>query len=78
MKTHSFPSKISDFNIYHVFAPFVKLYRCRFLCFFSLCDIRNKPVFLFLEHSRLMEVKQKKHVKNVKFWSLNPHYKRSD
>ena len=23
---------------------------CRFLYFFSLCDVRNKPVFLLLEH----------------------------
>ena len=66
------------FNTYHVFAPFVKRRGCRFLYFFSLCDIRNESVFLLLEHSILREVKQKKHIKNMKFWFLNPSYKRSD
>ena len=66
------------FNIYDVFAPFVKLRGCRFLYFFSLCDVRNKAVFLLLEHSSPRRVKQKKYVKNVKFWPLNPYYKRSD
>ena len=47
------------FNIYHVFAPFVKLCGCRFLYFFSLCDVRNEVVFLLLEHSSLRGVKQK-------------------
>ena len=27
--------------------------RCKFVYFFSLCDIRNEVVFLILEHSRL-------------------------
>ena len=66
------------FNIYHIFTPFVKLRRCRFLYFFSLCDVRNEAVFLLLEHSSPRGVKQKKHVKNVKFWPLNPYYKRSN
>ena len=35
------------FNIYHVFAPFVKL---RLFYFFSLYDIREKTLFLILEH----------------------------
>ena len=51
------------FNIYHVFAPFMKLCGCRFLYFFSLCDIRIEVVFLILEHSSPREVKQKKHKK---------------
>ena len=51
------------FNIYHIFAPFVKLRGCRFLYFFSLCDVRNEAVFLLLEHSSPRGVKQKKHVK---------------
>ena len=59
------------FNIYHVFAPFMKLCGCRFLYFFSLWDVRNEVVFLFLEHSSLRGGKQKKHVKNMKFWSYN-------
>ena len=63
------------FNIYHVFAPFMKLCGCRFLYFFSLWDVRNEAVFLFLEHSSLRGGKQKKHVKNMKFW---PYNKRSD
>ena len=46
--------KFAIFNIYHVFAPCVKLCGCRFLYFFSLCDVRNKVVFLVLEHSSLM------------------------
>ena len=43
--------KLAIFNIYHVFAPFMKLRGSRVLNFFSLYDIRNKAVFLFLEHS---------------------------
>ena len=66
------------FNIHHVFAPFVKLQGCRFLYFFSLCDVRKEAVFLLLEYSLLRGVKQKKHQKNVKFWPLNTYYKRSD
>ena len=48
------------FNIYHIFAPFLKLCGCRFLYFFSLCDVRNKVVFLIPEHISLRGVKQKK------------------
>ena len=41
-----FLQKLAIFNIYHVFASFVKLCGYRFLYFFSLCDVRNKAVFL--------------------------------
>ena len=58
-----FLQKLAIFNIYHVFTPFVKPHGCRFLCFVSLCDVRNEAVFLLLEHSSLRGVKQKKHVK---------------
>ena len=58
-----FLQKLMIFNIYQVFAPFVKLDGCRLLYFFSLCDIRNEAVFLLLEHSSLRGVKQKKHIK---------------
>ena len=51
------------FIIYDFFTPFVKLCGWRFLYFFSLCDGRNKAVFLKLEHSSLHGVKQKKHKK---------------
>ena len=40
-----------SFTIYHVFTTFVKLCGCRFLYFFSLCDVRNEADFLLLEHS---------------------------
>ena len=73
-----FLQRLAIFNIYNIFTPFVKLCGCRFLYFFSLCDVRNKAVFLLLEHSSLRGVKQKNHIKNVKFWPLNPYYKRSD
>ena len=63
------------FRIYHIFALFMKLCGCRFLYFCSLCDIRNEVIFLILEHSSLRWVKQKT---NIKFWPLNPYYKRSD
>ena len=53
------------FNFYHVLAPFVKLRGGRFLYFFSLCDVRNKAVFLLLEHSSLRGVKQKKTCQNT-------------
>ena len=59
LKTSNLPSKTKIFNIYH-FAPFVKLHGCRFLYFFSLCDVRNKVVFLILEYFSLRGVKQKK------------------
>ena len=55
-----FLQKLSIFNIYYVFAPFVKLRECRFFYFFSLYDIRNEPIFLILEHSSLSGVNQKK------------------
>ena len=52
-----FIQKLAIFNIYHVFTPFSKLRGCRFLYFFSLCDVRNEAVFLILEHSSLRGVK---------------------
>ena len=60
--------EVAIFNIYHVFAPFVKLRGSRFLCFFSLCDLRNEAVVLLLEHSSLKGVKKKKHEK--KTWKV--------
>ena len=72
-----FLQKLTIFNIYHVFAPFVKLRGCRFLYFFSLCDVRNEAVFLCSasKHSSLRGVKQKKHIKNVKFWKQEIQFK---
>ena len=67
---------MTNFNIYHIFAPFVKLCGWRFLYFFNLCHVRNEAVFLILEYSSLRGVKQKKHQK--KLWPLDPYYKRSD
>ena len=69
--------KLVIFNIYHVFALFLKLRGCRFLFFFSLCDVRNEVVFMILEHSSLRGVKEEKNVKNMTFWPLNSYYKRS-
>ena len=62
LKLAIFLQKLAIFNICH-FAPFVKLRGCRFLYFFSLCDVRNEVVLLLLEHSSPRRVKQKKHVK---------------
>ena len=45
----SFLQKLAIFDIYHFFTPFVRLHGWRFLYFFSLCDVRNKAVFLLLE-----------------------------
>ena len=63
--------KVVIFNIYHIFAQFMKLHGCRFLYIFSLCDVRNKVVFLILEHSSLrggggskQEQEKKKHEKH--------------
>ena len=59
-----FPLKNWCFSIVTTFsAPFVKLRGCRLLHFYSLCDVRNKVVFLILENSSLRWVKQKKHEK---------------
>ena len=71
-KTCNFPSKMVIFNIYHIFTPFVKLCGCRFMYFFSLCDIRNKAVFLILEHYSLRGVKQKKHEKKHGILAFKP------
>ena len=55
----------------------MKLHGCRFMYFFSLCDVRNEVVFLILEHSQTWGVKQKKNMrKNTKFCLLNTYYKR--
>ena len=72
MKNHNWPSKSCNFQ--YVFTPFLKLCGCRFLCFFSLLDIRNEALFLILEHSGIMGLNRK----NMKFCPLNPYYKRSD
>ena len=56
--------KLVIFNICHVFTPFVKHPGCRFLSFFTLCDIRNEAVFLILEHSSLRGLNRKKHKEN--------------
>ena len=70
--------KLAIFNIYHTFTSFVKLHGCRFLYFFGLSDVRNEAVFLILEHSSPGGLNRKNTRKNMRFWSLNPHYKRSN
>ena len=60
------------FNMYHIFVPFIKLYGCRFLYFFGLCEVRNKTVFLILEHSSPRGVKQKKHKKRHEMLAFKP------
>ena len=67
-----FLQKLAIFNIYHIFTPFVKLRRCRFLYFVSLCDVRNEAVFLLLEHSSLRGVKQKKHIEKHEILVFKP------
>ena len=67
-----FPQKLVIFNIYHIFAPFMKLRGCRFLYFFSLCDVRNEAVVLLLEHSSPKGVKQKKHIKKRQILDFKP------
>ena len=64
--------KLAIFNIYHVFAPFVKLHGYRFFYFFSRHDVRNKEVFLILEQSSLRGKQNKTCEKTLK------HYKRFD
>ena len=54
-----FLQKIAIFNIYHIFAPFMKHRGCRFFYLFGLCDVRNKVVFLILEHSCFWGLKYK-------------------
>ena len=50
-KNLHFPSKIGDFqNLPHFRSIGDKLRGCRFLYFFSLCDVRNEVVFLLVEH----------------------------
>ena len=66
------------FNFYHVSPPFVKLGGSRFLHFFSLCNVRNEGVFVLQEHSSLRGLNRKNTSKNMKFWPLNPYYKRSN
>ena len=70
--------KLAIFNIYHIFAPVLKLSGCRVLYFFSLCDVRNEAVFLILEHSSLRGLNRKSTRKNMKFCPLNSYNKRSD
>ena len=66
IKTHNFPSKIGDFQHLPRFCSIREaLCGCRFLYFFSLCNVRNEVVFLLLEHSNSRRVKQKKHVKKA-------------
>ena len=50
----------------------MKLCGCRFLYFFSLCDVRNEAVFLLLEHSSPRGVKQEKHVKKREILGFKP------
>ena len=66
------------FNICYAFAPFVKLRGWRFLYFFSICDVRNEAIFLILKDSSLRGLNKKNMRKNMKFWPLNPYYKRFD
>ena len=40
--------------------------------------LRNKAVFLILQHSSLRGLNRKNTRKNMKFWPLNPYEKRSD
>ena len=70
--------KLAIFNIYHIFAPILKLSGCRFLYFFSLWDVRNEAVFLILEHSSLRGLNRKNTRKNMKFCPLNSYYTRSN
>ena len=58
------------------FALFMKLRECRFLYFFSLCDIRNEAVFLILEHFSLTVVKQKKQKKKNEILAFKPLFTR--
>ena len=66
-----FLKKLAIFDIY-IFAPFVKLHGCRFLYFFSLCDVRNEVVFLIVEHSSLRGVKLEKHKKKHEILAFKP------
>ena len=66
------------FNICYAFAPFVKLRGWRFFYFFSICDVRNEAIFLILKDSSLRGLNKKNMRKNMKFWPLNPYYKRFD
>ena len=50
----------------------MKLCGCRFLYFFSLCDVRNEAVFLLLEHSSPRGVNQEKHVKKREILGFKP------
>ena len=50
----------------------MKLRECRFLYFFNLYDIKNEEVFLELELSNPMGVKQKKHEKKHESFSEAP------
>ena len=51
----------------HAILTIFILLRCRFLYFFSLCDIRNEAVFLLLAHSSLRGVNRKNMLKRWNF-----------
>ena len=64
--------KLAIFNIYHNFAPFVKLCGCWLFYFFSLCDVRNEAAFLIREHSSFRGLNRKKHKKKHDILALKP------
>ena len=70
MKTCNLPSKIGNFQ--HLPHFHVKLCGCRFLYFFSLCDVKNEVVFLELELSSPKGVKQKKLEKKHELLAFKP------
>ena len=71
--------ELTMFNIYHVFAPFVKLHGCRFLLFLQPMWCQEQSSLSDSRKFSLRGVKQKKNDKNMKFRTLNLlYYKRSD
>ena len=50
----------------------MKLDGCRFLYFFSQCDVKNEVVFLGLKLSNPMGIKQKKHKKKHEILGFKP------
>ena len=58
----------------------MKLHGYRFLYFFSLCDVKNKAKrsFWSLNFPDPGGLNRKNTRKNMKFWPLNPYYKRSE
>ena len=63
--------KVAIFNIYNVFAPFVKLCGYRLLHFLSLCDVRNKVAFLIQYYSNIRALNGKNHEKNIPHKKIN-------